>query len=94
MLWNCIAILSLLSAVGNPKVNYLSLDIEGAELQVLRSIPWHLVDIEVEDHPSNATFSLHPAIHPFIIYQVITVEFDLLGRVFPGTRTEVFPGRH
>ena len=54
---------SLLSAVGNPKVNYLSLDIEGAELQVLRSIPWHLVDIEVEDHPSNATFSLHPSIH-------------------------------
>ena len=47
MFWNCIAILSLLSAVGNPKVNYLSLDIEGAELQVLRSIPWHLVNIEV-----------------------------------------------
>ena len=39
--------LSLLSALGNPKVNYLSLDIEGAELQVLRSIPWHLVNIEV-----------------------------------------------
>ena len=38
---------SLLLALGNPKVNYLSLDIEGAELQVLRSVPWHLVDIEV-----------------------------------------------
>ena len=38
---------SLLSALGNPKVNYFSLDIEGAELQVLQSLPWHLVDIEV-----------------------------------------------
>ena len=39
--------LSLLLALDKPKVNYFSLDIEGAELQVLRSLPWHLVDIEV-----------------------------------------------
>ena len=38
---------SLLLALNNPKVNYFSLDIEGAELQVLRSVPWQLVDIEV-----------------------------------------------
>ena len=38
---------SLLLALNNPKVNYFSLDIEGAELQVLHSVPWHLVDIEV-----------------------------------------------
>ena len=41
-------LLSLLLALNNPKVNYFSLDIEGAELQVLRSVPWHLVDIEVQ----------------------------------------------
>ena len=40
-------LLSLLLAMDKPKVNYFSLDIEGAELQVLRSMPWHLVDIEV-----------------------------------------------
>ena len=40
-------LLSLLLALGNPKVNYFSLDIEGAELQVLRSLPWHLLNIEV-----------------------------------------------
>ena len=40
-------LLSLLLAMDKPKVNYFSLDIEGAELQVLRSVPWHLVDIEV-----------------------------------------------
>ena len=30
-------------------MNYFSLDIEGAELQVLRSLPWKLVDIEVRN---------------------------------------------
>ena len=38
---------SLLLALDTAKVNYFSLDIEGAEIQVLRSVPWHLVDIEV-----------------------------------------------
>ena len=42
-----LACFSLLLALDNPKVNYFSLDIEGAEIQVLRSVPWHLVDIEV-----------------------------------------------
>ena len=37
----------MLLALDNPKVNYFSLDIEGAEIQVLRSVPWQLVDIEV-----------------------------------------------
>ena len=39
----------MLLALDNPKVNYFSLDIEGAEIQVLRSVPWQLVDIEVSD---------------------------------------------
>ena len=53
---------SLLGSVGNPRVNYFSLDIEGAEFQVrrggasglhhkiyqvLQTIPWDQVDIEV-----------------------------------------------
>ena len=37
----------LMAAAGNVTVNYLSLDIEGAELQVLKTLPWHKVDIEV-----------------------------------------------
>ena len=31
----------------NPTVNWFILDIEGAEYQVLQTIPWHLVDIEM-----------------------------------------------
>ena len=48
---------------GNRTVNYLSLDIEGAELQVLQAIPWAQVDIEV-----------------------ITVETNHAGEVFPGKK--------
>ena len=33
--------------MGNPVVDYLSLDIEGAELPVLKSIPWNMVNIKV-----------------------------------------------
>ena len=41
----CIPIFSLLLALGNPTVDFLSLDIEGAEYQVLKTIPWNKVDI-------------------------------------------------
>jgi hypothetical protein len=34
-------------AVGNPTVDYLSLDIEGSEEAVLRTLPWDKVDIKV-----------------------------------------------
>ena len=37
----------MLLALGNPTVNWFILDIEGAEYQVLQTIPWHLVDIEM-----------------------------------------------
>ncbi|XP_023327101.1 uncharacterized protein LOC111700431 isoform X2 [Eurytemora carolleeae] len=43
----CIPLYSLLLALGNPTVNYFSLDIEGGEFQVLKTIPWDLVDIQV-----------------------------------------------
>ena len=43
----CFPVYSLLLALGNPTVNYFSLDIEGAEYLVLQSIPWDKVDIEV-----------------------------------------------
>jgi hypothetical protein len=43
----CFPLFSLLLAVGNPTVDYLSLDIEGAEEAVLRTLPWDKVDIKV-----------------------------------------------
>ena len=43
----CVPLYTLLLALGNPTVNWFILDIEGAEYQVLQTIPWHLVDIEM-----------------------------------------------
>ena len=63
----CFPFYSLLMATApNTTVNYLSLDIEGAEFQVLQTIPWDKVDIEV-----------------------LTVETEHAGKVFPGTRKEI-----
>jgi len=43
----CYPLYSLLLALGNPKVDFLSLDIEGAEQAVLKTVPWDKVDIEL-----------------------------------------------
>ncbi len=42
----CIPLYSILLALGNPTVNWISLDIEGAEYAVLKTIPWDKVDIQ------------------------------------------------
>ena len=34
-------------ALGNPTVDLFSLDIEGAEIPVLKTIPWNKIDIKV-----------------------------------------------
>ena len=43
----CLPLYSILLALGNPSVDYLSLDIEGAEIDVLQSISWSKIDIKV-----------------------------------------------
>ena len=46
-LLQCLPLYTLIAAVSATTINYLSLDIEGAELQVLQTLPWDKVDIEV-----------------------------------------------
>ena len=46
----CLPLITILNAIGNPKIDYFSLDIEGAELAVLNTIPWEKVDIKVKNH--------------------------------------------
>ena len=36
----CFPLFSVLAALGNPTVDYFSLDVEGAELLILKTIPW------------------------------------------------------
>ena len=43
----CLPFISIIQAIGNPSVDYFSLDIEGVELDVLKTIPWDRVDIKV-----------------------------------------------
>ena len=43
----CFPLYSLILAMGRPKIDFLSLDIEGAELAVLNTIPWDKVEIEL-----------------------------------------------
>ena len=43
----CFPLYSILLALGNPTVDYFSLDIEGDELAVLKTIPFDKVDIKV-----------------------------------------------
>ena len=45
--FQCFPLFSVLLALDNPTVTLLSLDIEGAEFEVFRSLPWDKVDIEV-----------------------------------------------
>ena len=43
----CFPIYSILAALNRTTVDYFSLDIEGDELSVLKTIPWDSVDIRV-----------------------------------------------
>ena len=43
----CFPLQAVLKAINSPKVRYFSLDIEGAEFGVLKTLPWDKVDIEV-----------------------------------------------
>ena len=43
----CLPFISIVLAIGNPVIDYFSLDIEGVELDVLKTIPWEKVHIKV-----------------------------------------------
>jgi hypothetical protein len=50
----CFPLYSILLAVGRTKVDYFSVDVEGSEMKILRTIPWHKVDIKVFRLPKFA----------------------------------------
>ena len=45
----CFPLYSIILALGNPTVHYLSLDVEGSEFPILKTIPFGKVDIKVID---------------------------------------------
>ena len=47
---SCLPLYSILMAFNNPTIDYFSLDVEGSELAILKTIPWDKVDIRVSCH--------------------------------------------
>lgn len=43
----CFSLYSILLAVGRTTVDFFSLDVEGHELRILQTIPWHKLNIKV-----------------------------------------------
>ena len=43
----CVPFYSLMLAMKMERVDYFSLDVEGPELEILRTIPFHLIDIRL-----------------------------------------------
>ena len=43
----CLPLYTVLLAVGNPVVDFFSLDVEGVELEILKTVPWDKVKIKV-----------------------------------------------
>ena len=43
----CMPFYSIIEALGNPRIDFFSLDIDGVDLQVLYTIPWDKVNISV-----------------------------------------------
>ena len=62
----CFPLFDILKAVGNPIVDYFSLDIEGVELDVLKTIPWKNVNIMV-------SFLVFCAIFVFNLFNILKI---------------------
>jgi hypothetical protein len=43
----CFPLYSILLALGNPTVDYFSLDVEGAEWGIVKTLPWSKVNINI-----------------------------------------------
>ena len=54
----CVPFYSVIKALGNPTIDFMSLDIEGTELQVLKTIPFDHVDIRVSSS-YNCKLDIH-----------------------------------
>jgi len=66
----CFPLYSILMALGNPHVDYFSLDIEGAELAMLKTLPWDKIKMTLIDVEINHAGMIFPGsredIHSFM----------------------------
>jgi len=72
----CFPLFSILKALGNPTVHYLSLDVEGSEFQILKSIPFQEVDIKVIDLEINHLGEIFPGTFQNILNYLETQGYE------------------
>ena len=83
----CLPIYSILQAMGNPTVHYFSLDIEGAEFPVLKTIPWDKVDIRVLSVETHLAGRLFPGDRLDLIEYMKSVGYQHITWGHLGTNT-------
>ena len=62
----CFPLFSVLLALNRTTVDYFSLDVEGSELDVLKTVPWELVNIKVNILPIFPFLKYYPVSSPFV----------------------------
>lgn len=83
----CFPLFSILSALNRTQVDYFSLDIEGDELAVLKTIPWDRVDIKVY---KSIIYILYWDKHDYQVYYLLLL-LDVVGGVHPRPRRKRDP---
>jgi len=81
----CFPLYSILLAMGNPTVHYFSLDIEGAEFPVLKTIPWDKVDIRVLSVETHLAGRLFPGDRQDLIEYMVSVGYRHITWGHTGT---------
>jgi len=81
----CFPLYTLLLAMGNPTVHFFSLDIEGAEFPVLRTIPWDKVDIRVLTVESHLAGRIYSGTRAELINYMESVGYQHLPDAFKET---------
>ena len=95
----CFPLYSLLmAAAGNVTVNYLSLDIEGAELLVLQTLPWDKLDIEVMTIETAHAGEVFPGstedIRQFLRERGYVLVYTVAGLDDVFVRRDLFEGKY
>jgi len=83
----CLPLYSIIMALGNPTVHYLSLDVEGAEFPILKTIPWDKVDIRVLSVETHLAGRLFPGDRSELISYMESVGYQHIPWGHTGTST-------
>ena len=95
----CFPMYSVLLALGNPTVHYFSLDVEGAEFPILKTLPWDKVDIQVLSVETHLCGRLFPGTREELIAYMDSVGYNYIAwghtglkesRVLMGTKDDLF----